>query len=71
MASCWAKELSQLAYLGPKEEIWMHGGPVPDRFDQLFGFVMPFRPPVYSTPNARRVEDSTVVGEVDMSITRG
>lgn len=26
------------------------GGPVPDRFDQLFGCVTPFRPPVYSTP---------------------
>lgn len=23
---------------------------VPDRFDQLFGFVTPFRSPVYSTP---------------------
>uniref|UniRef100_A0A8W8MHM4 Uncharacterized protein n=1 Tax=Magallana gigas TaxID=29159 RepID=A0A8W8MHM4_MAGGI len=46
------------------------GGHVPDRFDQLFGFVTPFRPPVYSTPQARTVEDSTVVGEVDMSLTR-
>lgn len=42
------------------------GGSVPDRFDQLFGFVTPFRPPVYSTPQARTVEDSTVVGEVDL-----
>lgn len=47
-------------------------GPVPDRFDQLFGFVMPFRPPVYSTPHVRVVDDtSTVVGEVDMSLTQG
>lgn len=46
------------------------GGPVPDRFDQLFGFVTPFRPPVYSTLQARTVEDSTVVGEVDVSLTR-
>lgn len=47
-------------------------GPVPDRFDQVFGFVTPFRPPVYSTPHARVVDDtSTVVGEVDMSFTQG
>lgn len=32
-------------------------GPVPDRFDHLFGFVTPFRPPVYSNPQARTVED--------------
>lgn len=48
------------------------GGPVPDRFDQLFGFVTPLRPPVYSTPDARAGNEiSTVVGEVDLSFTQG
>lgn len=38
-------------------------GPVPDSFDQLFGFVTPFRPRVYSTPHARVMEEtSPVVG---------
>lgn len=47
-------------------------GHVPDRFDQLFGFVMPFRPPVHSTPHDRVVDDTTtVVGEVDMFLTQG
>lgn len=32
---------------------------------------VPFRPLVYSTLQARTVEDSTVVREVDMSLTRG
>lgn len=32
---------------------------------------VPFRPLVYNTLHARTVEDSTVVREVDMSLTRG
>lgn len=47
------------------------GDHVPDRLDQLFVFVTPFKPPVYSTPQAKTVEDSTVLGEVDMPLTRG
>lgn len=47
------------------------GDHVPDRFDQLFVFVTPFKLPVYSTPQAQTVEDSTVLGEVDMPLTRG
>lgn len=47
-------------------------GPIPGRFDQLFGCVTPFRSLVYSTPDARVVDDTrNVVGEVDMSLTKG
>ena len=47
------------------------GGSPPDRVDQLFGFYTPFRPPVYSTPEVRGNADTTLVGEVDMSLTQG
>lgn len=48
------------------------GGSVPDRFYQFFGFVTSCGPPVYSTPHARVVDDtSTVIGEVDMSLIQG
>lgn len=44
---------------------------MPIRFDQLLEFVPPFRPPVYSTPHARVADEtSTVVGEIDMSLTQ-
>ena len=46
-------------------------GPSPDRVDQLFAFVAPCRPPVNSTPPVCRGEDSTVVGDFDMSLTLG
>ena len=38
--------------------------------DQLFGCT-PLRPPVYSTPEVRGKADTTLVGEVDMSLTQG
>ena len=47
------------------------GGSPPDRVDQLFGFCTSFRPPVYSTPGERKKADTTLVGEVDMSLTQG
>ena len=40
--------------------------PSPDRVDQLFGFVTPCGPPVNSTPQVCRFEDSKVVEDVDM-----
>ena len=43
-------------------------GPSPDRVDQLFGFVTPCRPPVNSTPQVCRGEDSTIVGDFDTSL---
>lgn len=44
------------------------GGHVPDRFDQLFVFVTPLRPPVYSTPADRVVDETcTVVWKVYIS----
>lgn len=55
----------------PKGNMDALGGPVPDRDDQLFRLVTIFRPPVYNTHQARAVKDSTVVGKVDMSLTRG
>lgn len=46
-------------------------GPIPDRFDQLFGYITPFRSLVYSTHDARVVDDTrNMVGEVDMSLTK-
>ena len=47
------------------------GGSPPDRVDQLFGLCTPFRPPVYGTRRVRGNGDSTIVEEVDMSLTRG
>ena len=46
------------------------GASPPDRDDQLFGCT-PLRPPVYSTPEVRGNADTTLVGEVDMSLTQG
>ena len=47
------------------------GGSPPDRVDQLYGFCTPFRPPVYSTPEVCGNAGTTLVGEVDMSLTQG
>ena len=47
------------------------GGSPADRVDQLFGLCTPFRPPVYGTRRVRGNGDSTIVEEVDMSLTRG
>lgn len=45
---------------------------MPIRFDQLLEFVPQFRPPVYTTPHAWVADEtSTVVGEIDMSLTQG
>ena len=46
------------------------GGSPPDRVDQLFGFGIPFRPPVYSTPEVRGNADTMLVRKVDMSSTQ-
>ena len=47
------------------------GGSPPDRVDQLFGLCTPFRPPVYGTHRVRGNGDSTIMEEVDMSLTHG
>ena len=49
--------------------IGIRKGPSPDRVEQLFGFVTPCRPPVNSTPQVCRGEDSTEVGDFDTSLT--
>ena len=46
-------------------------GPSPDRVNQLFGFVTPFRLPVNSTPQVCRGDDGTLVGDFDMSLNLG
>lgn len=67
-----SREARELSRLAQGRDMGAIEGHVPDRFDQLFGFVMPFRPPVHSTPHARVVDDTTtVVGEVDMFLTQG
>ena len=43
-------------------------GPSPERVDQLFGFVTPFRPPMNSSSEVCRGEDSKLVGDFDVCI---
>lgn len=42
-----------------------------NKIDQLLDLITRLRQPVYSTLHARVVNDSTMVGEVDMSNTEG
>ena len=46
-------------------------GVLPDRVDQLFGFCTSFRPLLYSTPEVCGNAETTLVGEVDMSLIEG
>ena len=54
-----------------RQHIGIWKGPSPDRVDRLFWFVTSCRPPVNSTPQVCRGEDSTVVGDFDTSLTLG
>lgn len=47
------------------------GDKVFNRIDQVLGLRTLFRLPVYSTIHARVVNDSTVIGEVDMALIHG
>lgn len=42
-----------------------------NRIYQVLGLITLFRLPVYSTIHARIVNDSTVIGEVDMALIQG